>query len=270
MKQQRVLRITVWVAALAIIALPLVAAMNGWLAADRWPFRQLGVSGVFQHVSIEQVRAAAAPALKPGYFAVDLEQVRARVDDLAWIERVEVRKQWPDRIDIAVIEREPVAQWDDGRLLSANGELFSVPAEEHPSDLPHFAGPEDLRAQMLAFYRQALVTLKPTGLSPTGAVLSGRGAWTLPLPNGGALLLGRHQAAEKLNRFAAVFSQLSATDPSRLERADLRHENGFALRWLPAPSAEPMTEPAVPPDTAPAPTDSPMAPAAFTNEPVQT
>lgn len=270
MKQQRALRITAWLAALAIIALPLVAAMNGWLASDRWPFRQLSVSGVFRHVSIEQVRAAAAPALKPGFFAVDLEQVRTQVSAITWIEHVEVRKHWPDRIDIFVAEREPIARWGDDQLLSARGDLFSAPGDSTPDDLPHFTGPDAMRLQVRDFFQKAVATLAPTGLAPTGAVLSGRGAWTLPLPNGGAVLLGRDQAAERLERFAAVYSQLSATDASRLERADLRHENGFALRWLPPPAIEAAPEPALPAPDAPLPSPSPMAPAATVNEPAQT
>jgi cell division protein FtsQ len=269
MKRQRALRITAWLAALVIIALPLVAAMNGWLASDRWPFRQLSVSGVFHHVSVEEVRAAAAPALTPGFFAVDLDQVRARVRTLTWIEHAEVRKHWPDRIDIFVTEREPIALWGDDRLLSARGDLFPAPADHRPQDLPHFIGPDAMRLQMRDFYRQAVATLAQTGLVPTGAVLSGRGAWTLPLPNGGALVLGRDQAAERLSRFAAVYQQLAVTDIALLERADLRHENGFALRWLPAPAAEAAPELLTPAEPS-IPSPVPMAPTATVNEPAQT
>jgi cell division protein FtsQ len=270
MKRQRAFRVAAWLAALAIIALPLVAAMNGWLAADRWPFRQLGVTGAFRQVSIEQVRTAAAAELKPGYFAVDLEKVRARVSALTWIEHVEVRKHWPDRIDIAIIEREPIALWGDDRLLSASGDLFSVPAGAIPEGLPRFIGPDALRGQIRDFYREALRTLGPTDLVPTGAVLTSRGAWTLPLSNGGEMLLGREQAAERLARFAAVFKQLSAAQLSRLQRADLRHENGFALRWEPLPSLDTAPEQTLPPSDALHPPTSPMAPAAVVNEPART
>ena len=264
MRRHRALRITAWLAALGVIALPLVAAVNGWLAADRWPFRQLSVNGSFRQVSVEQVRAAAAAqALTPGYFAVDLDLVRAGVSALPWIEHAEVRKHWPDRIEIAITERVPIARWGDDRLLSMRGDLYSVPASTFPDGLPQFSGPEELRHQIRDFYRQALVTLEPIGLAPNGVVLSGRGAWTLALSNGGELVLGREQASERLVRFAAVYRQLSATDVARLQRADLRYENGFALRWSP-----PVEPDAVPAQIEPRlDTSTPMTPGAITHEP---
>ena len=72
------MNIAAWLAALALVALPLVAVMNGWFASDRWPFRQLKIDAEFRHVNADQVRAAAAPQLARGFFAVDLGAVRAR------------------------------------------------------------------------------------------------------------------------------------------------------------------------------------------------
>jgi len=263
MNQQRAFRAAAWLATLTIISLPIIAALNGWLASDRWPFRRLSVHGEFRRVSLEQVRGAAAPELRTGYFAVDLERVRASVASLPWVERVEVRKQWPDQIDLSIIEREAVASWGAGQLLSTQGELFDVPANTLPEGLPTLVGPDDQRHRVWAFYRNAQRTLQPVALVPSGVVLSERGAWRLPLASGGEILLGRTQAESRLARFAAVYSELSAADPSRLQRADLRYANGFALVWLPA-----APEPALPaaedaPPAEPVPTD-PSAESAHT------
>lgn len=273
MTRQRALRTAAWLAALAVIALPLVAAKNGWLASDRWPFRQLSVSGAFEHVSIDEVRALAAPALKPGYFAVDLEHVRRNVSTLTWVEHVEVRKRWPDQLDIEVIERKAIARWGSDRLLSAQGELFRAEVGAWADGLPQFHGPDEHRLQVRDFYLQAQQALAPTGIAATGALLSGRGAWTLDLSNGGQLVLGREQAAERLQRFAAVFLKLTAADPARLQRADLRYENGFALTWAPASAEAPIAPPPV--DTAPPAATTPEAvpnamPIASPNEPART
>ena len=245
MTRHRVLRIAVWLAALTVVTLPLVAATNGWLAADRWPFRQLIVNGAFDRVPVEQVRAEALPALKAGYFAVDLDAVRERVAALPWVEHAEVRKRWPDRIEITVSEREPFARFGGDRVLSLRGDLFTPPAGTLPDDLPEFAGPDAQRMLMRDFYQKARQTLAASGLQPAGASLSNRGAWRLLLANGGELVLGREHAEARLARFAAVYGELADADPERLLRADLRYENGFALQWLPltAPDAPPAAAP---------------------------
>lgn len=259
MSRQRIFRITAWLAAVAIISLPVVAVLNGWLASDRWPFRQLSVNGEFRHVSLEQIRAAASKELAPGYFAVDLERVRAEVAALPWVEHVEVRKRWPDQVVLTVIEREAVAIWGSEKLLSGRGDLFSVPHHEIPQGLPRLLGPAAQRREIWNFFVQAERALQPIGLSPSGVALSGRGAWTLPLSNGGSLLLGRTDARSRLARFSAVFQSLVINDPATLERADLRYANGFALRWRTPTDAGAHPDgatPAMPEPPAPSATES--------------
>lgn len=253
MTQHRAFRIAAWLAALAIISLPVVAVLNGWLASERWPFRQLSVNGEFRHVSLEQIRAAASRNLEPGFFAVDLERVRADVAALPWVEQVEVRKRWPDQIALSVVERQAVASWGDEQLLSGSGELFAAPANTVPEGLPRLSGPVAQRREIWDFYVGAEQQLRAIGLAPTGVMLSGRGAWTLPLSNGGTLLLGRTEARARLQRFSSVFAELGVADASLLLRADLRYANGFALRWQESGNGStPETTPATPVDaTAP-------------------
>ena len=263
MSAHRSLRVFAWMCAIVVIALPLFAASNGWLASERWPFRQLKIEGAFQHVSDEVIRAAALPALTRGYFAVDLNEVRDQVQSLAWIERAEVRKHWPDQLEVRVIERHPIAFWGDAQLLGDSGSIFSVPLESIETEmrerLPRFDGPENQRQRMTQFHASALQVLSSTDLVPNRLVLSARGAWVLRLADGAELILGRDQAEERLARFADVYRKLERTSNRRLSRADLRYENGFALRWD-ALSESVETNPA----TTPIP--SPLAPAAGATE----
>ena len=39
-----VLRIFVWLLALSVVALPVVAVVNGWVGAERWPLAKLRVA----------------------------------------------------------------------------------------------------------------------------------------------------------------------------------------------------------------------------------
>ena len=90
------IRVLAWSIALLLVTLPVVAILNGWLAADRWPIERLRLTAEYQRVSGEQVRTAVASQLGRGFFAVDLAEVQQAVAALPWVERVEVRKRWPD------------------------------------------------------------------------------------------------------------------------------------------------------------------------------
>ena len=51
------LRIAAWILAIGLVALPVVAVLNGWIAGDRWPMRRLAVTGEFRQVSDARVRS---------------------------------------------------------------------------------------------------------------------------------------------------------------------------------------------------------------------
>lgn len=252
------LRLVSWLAALGLVALPIVGVVNGWFAADRWPFRQLRIDAQFTRVNAEQVRAAVAGSLERGFFAVDLDEVRRSVEQLPWIEAAEVRKRWPDLIEVRAIERRAVAVWDDRRLVSTEAELFRVPGESAPEGLPQLAGPEGRVAEVLGFYHEALEALGGTGLQVDGVALSGRGSWMLSLASGARIVLGREAPAARLQRFIESLPRIEPMRGASFVRADLRYANGFAIEWRPPePVLPPPPAPAAPPSVQPPPPPSP-------------
>jgi cell division protein FtsQ len=229
--------------------------MNGWFASSRWPFRQIRIDAEFQRVNAEQVRAAAAPQLARGFFAVDLGAVRAAIEQVPWVERAVVRKRWPDLLEVRVIEREAVAQWGDERLVSRAGELFAVPGNTTPEGLPSLTGPDDRVAEVLAFHGRINVALRGSGLQASGLSLSDRGGWSAQLASGAELVIGREQPEQRFARFVAALPRLEPGTLSLLMRADLRYANGFALRLQPQEDPGPEVQgPATTEDPATSPT----------------
>ena len=234
------LRITAWLIAIALVAAPVVAVLNGWIGGERWPMRRLVLTAEFHQVGEAQVRQVVAPHVRGGFFAVDPEAVRAELAALPWVRRVEVRKRWPDRLDVAIAEYRPLARWGDKRMLSENGELFAAPPVTKATlALPRFDGPEARRAELMAFYSEARPLFLADGVSIRAIALSARGSWTLRLSDGVQVEVGRGDPQRRLQRFARLLPRLHATDPRRLVRADLRYTNGFALTWQDAPASAP-------------------------------
>lgn len=120
-------RVTAWTLAIALVVLPVAAVLNGWIGGERWPMRHLRVSGEFNLVSDQQVRETVLPNVNNGYFAVNLEQVRQNIGALPWVKQVDVRKRWPDRLEVTVAEYKPLARWGEKKLLAENGEIFAIP-----------------------------------------------------------------------------------------------------------------------------------------------
>ena len=229
------LRLAAWLIAIVLVALPVVAVLNGWFATERWPVRELAVHATFRHVNATQVRAAVQPSLGAGFFAVDLGQVRDAVAALPWVGQVEVSKRWPDALDITVTEIQPVAHWGDAALLGRDGRIFKVPDAGVVQGLPRFNAPDDRAAEVMAFYRTASTDFAPYGLRVSGVDLSARGSWNLVLSNGARVVVGDGDPDQRLARFAAALPILMRGRSDGFMCADLRYSNGFAVRW-PAPA----------------------------------
>lgn len=242
------LRLMGWILALALVALPVVAVVNGWVGGERWPLRTLRVQGELQRVDEARLRAAVLPFATRGFFAVQLDHIQTAVDALPWVEHAEVRKHWPDVLEVRIREHRPYARWGADRLLSDHGALFAAGnVVDLPTGLPLLDGPDARVAEVVALYNQARERLADAG-GVRGVAVDRRGSWSITLDNGTDVVLGRNDAEARLQRFAQLLPRLVAQHPGqRLARADLRYTNGFALVWAELPKAELSAPAAAPP-----------------------
>ncbi len=236
------MRLAAWILAIGLVALPVVAVFNGWIAGERWPMRKLAVTGAFAQVDEATVREAVLPHVQGGFFAVDLDAVRSSVAALPWVQHVEVRKRWPDRLEVGLKEHLPVARWADGRMLSEQGRLFAAPPGAG-AGLPVFDGPEDRASELMSMYGIARPLFLPLGLRVEIVRLSARGSWSLVLDDGTELEAGRGDPQARLARFARMLPQLRQDPARRVARADLRYTNGFAIVWKDVVPENPLPNP---------------------------
>jgi cell division protein FtsQ len=185
------------------------------------------------------------PYAEQGFFAVRLDEAQAAVARLPWVERAEVRKRWPDVLEVHVIEHRPFARWGEARLLSEQGRLFPAQGIEVPANLPRLAGPDTRISEVVKFYNQSRTLFAPLGVGVDRVELDARGSWTLGLGSGATVVVGRNQPQDRLQRFVRIVPQLMSQRVQVLARADLRYTNGFSLTWVPvvdAPAASQQTQ----------------------------
>ena len=234
------LRIAAIAIAIALIALPVVAFVNGWIGAERFPLTKLRVSGDMRHVDPAAVQNVLLPYARKGFFAVELDDAQAALARLPWVESAEVSKKWPDVLEVRIHEHRPLALWDEDKLLSERGRIYprSAMGDALPKGLPQLGGDPRQVAEVLAFYNQTRELFAPIGLGVRELRQDARGSWSLRLSNGAQVLIGRQDAESRVRRFAELMPKLIAPQGRALRRADLRYANGFALQWSEAPSPQ--------------------------------
>jgi cell division protein FtsQ len=242
------LKLFAWTIALTLVALPIVGVLNGWFAADRWPVTRLSVQAEFDHVSADQIRAAAQPHLGQGFFAIHLGPMRDAIAKLPWVERVEARKRWPDTVDLVVYEQQPYARWGADRLVNRHGKLFAAAGAADLQGLPRLSGPDDRIDDVLRFYADCQREFSGSGLVVNAIAVSPRDGWRIGLASGTVIELGREQRDERLRRFLDVWPRLATSHTQPPTTIDLRYANGFAASWPaePAPAATSGGKPATP------------------------
>jgi cell division protein FtsQ len=78
----------------------------------------------------------------PNLFSVNLKEVVKRLESHPWIEEVQVRKVFPDKIFIQVEERKPMAiiQLEELYYIDTKGEVFSPVGEKDEYNYPYLTG----------------------------------------------------------------------------------------------------------------------------------
>ncbi len=127
-RRQRAGRRRRWRLVLALVALVALVAGATWLLffSDRLAVQGVEVRGT-DSLSAGEVRSAAGVPTGEPLATLDLGVIEARVLTLAPVRSVDVTRQWPDSVLIAVEERTPVAVVSIGgvfRGLDAEGVVF--------------------------------------------------------------------------------------------------------------------------------------------------
>lgn len=236
-----VVRLATWVIALALVALPVVAVLRGWIGAEHWPLTRLRATGEFVRVDAAELQRTLAPYGTRGFFAVDLQAAQDAVAALPWVETARVRKRWPDMLEVHVVEHRPFARWGKDRLLSEHGRVFAARGAL-PDTLPQFDGPTSRVNDVVTLYNESRALFAPLGLDVRNVTIDPRGSWEITvhdraLDKRTQVVLGRNEARARLERFVRLMPQLMIQSERRIVRADLRYTNGFSLSWKALPAA---------------------------------
>ncbi|EEX51162.1 protein FtsQ [Pasteurella multocida] len=165
-----------------------------------------------------------------GFFGQDIDAVREQIETMPWIKKAAVRKIWPDKLSIAVIEHQPIAIWNEGEFLSKEGEIFQLPMDKlEDKNLPHLSGPDYQSTKVLEAWHQVNANLTEKGLKLKAVTIDDRGAWQIVLDNNLVLKLGRGEWKAKLDRFVTIYPQIEVPENKKLSYVDLRYSVGAAV-----------------------------------------
>ena len=224
-----------------VFACVVVGALAKW-ASNHRVFEIVGISvtGEVTHNNAVTLRANVAPRLAGTFFTLDLTAARLAFESAPWVRHAVVRREFPNRLKVQLQEHKAVAYWgDDGesRMVNSFGEVFEANVGEVEQDtLPRLNGPEGQTVQVLAMYQGLEPLFEEMDLTLEQVEMTGHGGWRALLEDGASIELGNgtiDDVQRRTQQFLKTLTQVAShygRKPDALETADLRHDNGYAIR----------------------------------------
>lgn len=250
-----------------LLAVGCLVVLGNWLMQRSWwDIRAVRLQGDLQRISPVTVRADALSRLQGNFFTINLAAAQRVFEQLPWVRAAVVQRLWPMELAVTLQAQTPVAIWRESgggpELLNTDGQPFSANlGEVQGLGLPQFSGPAGSGLQVLQMDALLQPMLKPYGQKVAALSLGSGGNWRLQTAAGLALDLGSapdsSATRQRLEQFMELVPQLEARYGRRIDSADLRYPNGFAVHLqgvdLPGmskaakPSPHASASPALPP-----------------------
>ena len=222
-----------------LAALIVLVGLVVWLVRQpMFDVRRIRVEGDVTRNSVSTIRANALPRITGNYFTLDLGQGQRAFEAVPWVRHAVVSRVWPNRLTVLLEEHRAAALWsmEEGsdQLVNTFGEVFQANVGDVEDDsLPTLQGPEGSAPLVLSAYRRLSPVFERMDLNMEALTLSGRGSWHAVFDNGAEIELGRGTEDElvaRCERFTGTVAQVIARYQRPLLFADLRHNEGYALR----------------------------------------
>lgn len=219
-----------WLA--AALMLGVMAGGGHWFLqreAEYLPVRVVTVDGQVRRLSRERLEETVIGHLNGGILTQDLEALKSAVEALPWVRSASLRRIWPDRLELAVVEHEPLSRWGDAALVTADGVVFRPPIADFPPGLPRLAGSDERAPEVVRRYLDLAPRFVARGLAIDNLECDARGAWSARLAQGFTLALGKLEVDERARRFLRAYPSLAAA--GRPATVDMRYSNGLTVVW---------------------------------------
>lgn len=197
---------------------------------------QVNVSG-HRHAPVSDVFDALDLAHVRGFWQLDSDAAMKRIERIAWVDRAQITRIFPGRLDIEIRERKPAALWARGDaqyLVDATGRVLGPAPSAHGWVLPRISGEganADAEALLGALARHPEFA---KNVAVSERIANRR--WRIALSNGSRIELAAEREVEGLDQVvgATAIRQALAGSPVAV---DLRTRGRISVHPLDRPSA---------------------------------
>lgn len=169
------------------------------------------------------------------FLRANLQSYVDKMSKIAWIEQVDVRRDWQKGVVINVTPRKAVAKFGSERLVDVHGVVFTPadPSELELHDWMQLQGDEKDALVMMQQVKQVNDWYLPLGLKLKEVIVTPRMTWLFRFDNGLRVVVDSDNTSEKLYRLSIMLQNQLNSKLTKIQSIDLRYKNGMAVTWIP-------------------------------------
>ena len=221
-----------WAISSGWITTTIEAAHQGLLkatAASGFALREVRVEGRGE-TAVADILAAVQANRGDPILGIDIDGVRQRLEDLAWIETASVERRFPDQLIVSVTEAAPMALWQRNQklyLVSRDGAVIETANLGKYAKLLIIVGEDAPKKAQDLF--DILAQEPELRTHVTAAVLVGKRRWNIRMDNDVDVKLPEAGAHEAWRHFADLNRQNDLLDKD-VTVVDLRQPDRVVVR----------------------------------------
>ncbi|MEL7489284.1 MAG: cell division protein FtsQ/DivIB [Pseudomonadota bacterium] len=186
---------------------------------------------------LADVEDAVGPVIGASMAHLDLDAMRARIENIGWVRSAAVNRLWPNTVHVSIREREPAAVWQlSGKLhlIDDSGAVIRQVGAYEYSSLPLIVGAGAPEA--VADILQALQSQPELKKMTAALVRVGERRWNMRLHNKMDIKLPEKGIGDALEALSIMHASQGTLDQN-IEYIDLRDSERVIVRPRKGPEA---------------------------------
>lgn len=216
---------------LILTSLFVVAVLFAMRIVADVPIKTVQVNSNLANVDKLEIKEIVAKFYTQGFFTVKLNDFEEELENIEWVYQANIKRKWPSTLVINMIEQQPTFRWAEQSLLNKNFDPFFVNENKNFTHLPKLKGSIGRQQYLSNLYNKYNKYFARHGLSIASIEEDARYDKLIHLDNGIRINIGKERVEQKIERCLLSFEEFSVDEIAAIASIDLRHSNGFAVRW---------------------------------------
>ena len=216
---------------LIAVAIVVIAGILATKTIEDVSIKTIEIQSALNKVSKSEIRTIAENYMHDGFFTVDLDSFEKQLNDIPWVYRANIKRQWPSKLVIEISEQQPYFRWGESHLINRYAEMFYVGDTQQYASLPLLLGVKGRERYLIDLYYKYSARFRQVGTDILKLKEDARYDKEITLVDGISINVGREQIDKQIERCLYSFAMFTKAERKAIASIDLRHSNGFAIRW---------------------------------------